>query len=271
MYGATHATSAGDFGFLDSTTEVLVYDSSLNHIRIPADNLVVGGTSAGATSAVTLNATGDIDVIGTTNAYVNILATSGSDASLYLRESGTGIVGAQFVYDGGDNKLYLKVGNNTNTTRLTIDRDSGLATFANNVTVTGTLSKGSGSFKIDHPLKPETHYLVHSFVESPQANNIYRGKVVLDAGQATVNLDSVSGMTEGTFVALNRDIQCFTTNESGWTAVRGSVSGNILTIEAQSECADTISWMVIGERQDQHMYDTNWTDENGKVIVEPEK
>ena len=29
-----------------------------------------------------------------------------------------------------------------------------------------------------------------------------------------------------------------------------------------------ISWLVIGERKDKHMYDTDWTDENGKVIVE---
>jgi len=33
----------------------------------------------------------------------------------------------------------------------------------------------------------------------------------------------------------------------------------------------TVSWLVICERQDKHMYDTNWTDENGKVIVEPLK
>ena len=29
--------------------------------------------------------------------------------------------------------------------------------------------------------------------------------------------------------------------------------------------------MVIGERQDQHMMDTDWTDEQGRVIVEPLK
>jgi hypothetical protein len=29
--------------------------------------------------------------------------------------------------------------------------------------------------------------------------------------------------------------------------------------------------MVIGERKDKHMYDTEWTDDNGKVIVEPLK
>ena len=132
----------------------------------------------------------------------------------------------------------------------------------------------SGSFKISHPLpeKNETHNLVHSFVESPQANNIYRGKVTLVNGSATINLDTESTMTEGTFVLLNRDIHCFTSNESDWDAVRGSVSGNILTIECQNPSSTaTVAWLVIGERHDQHMYDTEWTDENGKVIVEPLK
>jgi hypothetical protein len=142
-----------------------------------------------------------------------------------------------------------------------------------NLTVAGALSKGSGSFKIDHPLpaKTETHNLVHSFIEGPQADNIYRGKVTLVDGSATVNIDTVSGMSEGTYVLLNTNTQCFTSNESGWTAVKGSVAGNILTIEAQESCSDTISWMVVGERHDQHMLDTEWTDENGKVIVEPLK
>ena len=76
----------------------------------------------------------------------------------------------------------------------------------------------------------------------------------------------------GTFEVLCRDVHCFTTNEDGWTAVRGKVVGNILTIESQDNtCTDTISWMVIGERQDSHMLETEWTDENGKIIVEPLK
>jgi hypothetical protein len=149
---------------------------------------------------------------------------------------------------------------------------NGTSTVNHNVVVDGSLSKGSGSFKIDHPLMPDTHYLAHSFIEGPQADNIYRGRVTLQNGSATVNIDVASDMTAGTFAALNRDVQCFTSNESGWTAVRGSVSGGILTIEAEdSACSDTISWMVIGERKDKHMYETDWTDDNGKVIVEPPK
>ena len=109
-------------------------------------------------------------------------------------------------------------------------------------------------------------------IEGPQCDNIYRGKVTLSSGAATVNLDTVSNMTEGTFVLLNRDVQCFTTNETGWGAVKGSVSGNILTISAQDgSSTDTISWMVIGERQDNTVKSLDLTDDNGDLIVEPLK
>lgn len=138
----------------------------------------------------------------------------------------------------------------------------------------GALSKGSGSFNIPHPLPElsETHRLVHSFVEAPTADNIYRGRLQLENGQATVNIDTHVGMTEGTFSALNGNIQVFLQNDSGWDLVRGSVTDNILTIISQNQSStDNISWMVIGERQDQHMLDTQWTDEFGRPILEPLK
>jgi hypothetical protein len=167
--------------------------------------------------------------------------------------------------------------NYQNTNRFSIIKSGtelAIFTSTGGLTITGALSKGSGSFRIEHPLasKSETHELVHSFIEGPQADLIYRGKVTLVNGAASVNIDTASTMTEGTFEALCREIQCFTTNETGWTAVRGKVAGNILTIEAQdSICTDEISWMVIGERKDKHMLDTEWTDDSGKVIVEPLK
>jgi hypothetical protein len=145
---------------------------------------------------------------------------------------------------------------------------------ADSFNIAGALSKNSGSFRIDHPLlsKKDTHHLVHSFIEGPQADNIYRGKIQLVNGKAIINLDQASKMTEGTFVLLNGNVQCFTSNESGWTSIKGRIDSNILIIESEdSECTDTVSWLVVGERHDQHMIDTDWTDENGKVIVEPLK
>ena len=140
--------------------------------------------------------------------------------------------------------------------------------------VVGAVTKGSGSFHIEHPLesKKDTHDLVHSFIEGPQADLIYRGVIELTDGTAEINVDTVSGMTEGTFVSLNRCVQTFTNNESTWDNVRGSITGNVLTIESNdSTSTASISWMVIGERCDQHMIDTGWTDATGRVIVEPER
>ncbi|HTC94541.1 MAG TPA: hypothetical protein VK699_13965 [Terriglobales bacterium] len=84
---------------------------------------------------------------------------------------------------------------------LTPGSPSGNVQIAGNLSVTGSLSKGSGSFKIDHPLDPANKYLSHSFVESPDMMNVYNGNVVLDAkGQAWVELPDY-------FEALNQDFR----------------------------------------------------------------
>jgi hypothetical protein len=141
------------------------------------------------------------------------------------------------------------------------------------VHVTNSFTAGSNKgFRIahPHPSKKYTHDLVHNAIEAPQMDLIYRGKIDLVNGSATVNIDIKAGMTDGTFVLLNRDVQCFTSNETGWTAVKGSVSGNILTITAQdNSCTDTISWMVVGERQDDKIKGSELTTDDGDLIVEP--
>jgi hypothetical protein len=202
------------------------------------------------------------------DAAVNIEGSGGDFYALNMTGPTDVGFGMLVVFSDNTDSVYWQYrasGSSTNIIRILAD---------GSFHVFGSFSKASGSFKIDHPLpaKAETHHLVHSFIEGPQADNIYRGKVDLVGGSATVNIDTAAGMTEGTYVLLNTNTQCFTSNESGWTAVKGSVSGNTLTITAQDNtCTDTISWMVVGERHDQHMLDTEWTDENGKVIVEPKK
>src|SRR5262249_48766905 len=58
--------------------------------------------------------------------------------------------------------------------------------FLGDVSITGNLARGGGSFKIDHPLDPENKYLYHSFVESPDMMNIYNGNVTTDQTGAAV-------------------------------------------------------------------------------------
>ena len=143
-----------------------------------------------------------------------------------------------------------------------------------NVDICGTLSKSSGCFDIVHPLPAlsASKRLSHSFVEAPQADNIYSGVVQLVAGAATVNIDEQHNMTPGTLTALNRCFRTFTTNETNWDPVRGSVSGNTLTVEScVVDSTATVSWMVLGERHDPHMYNNPHTDVDGRVRVEYDK
>lgn len=205
-----------------------------------------------------------------TNAYgvyaaVNQDDTGGSMTNAYGvyskldRDAGTGGVGHLFRGDF-DGTWGTKRG-----LWLTGDNESSMD---------GSFTAGSKMFRIPHPLPElsETKDLVHVSVEAPAHDLIYRGKSELVNGSATINLDTKFGMTEGTFVALNRNVQCFTSNESDWSAVRGSVSGNILTIECQdSSSTATVSWMVIGERQDERVKSLASTDTDGNLILEPDR
>ena len=94
-------------------------------------------------------------------------------------EGGDGIAAIAGTGSGGinGNGIYAMGGDGTETFA---------GYFQGDVEVLGTLSKSSGSFKIDDPLDPANKYLYHSFVESPDMKNIYDGNVVTDgSGTAT--------------------------------------------------------------------------------------
>ena len=139
--------------------------------------------------------------------------------------------------------------------------------------VADTVSKGGGSFRIPHPIPSlsATKQLVHSFIEGPYCDLIYRGVATLNTGQSIINIDTYFGMTEGTFVALCKNIQVFVTNQTDWSGVRGNINNNILTITCQDPTStSTVNWLVVGERQDPHIINTYWTDNNGRPILEPD-
>ena len=195
--------------------------------------------------------------------YVTIGAGTNSEAGLLFADKDAA-ESAGVKYSNANNSMIFRV-NASNC--FTLD-SSGDATF------TGAVSKGSGSFRIDHPLpsKNDTHHLVHSFIEGPRADLVYRGVATLSSGWIQVDLDEAVGMTDGTWELLCRDPQAWIQNDPGWDAVRGSGEGGTLTIECQNtDSSDTVSWMVVAERQDQHMIDAGWTDDEGRVILEPEK
>ena len=240
-------------------TPILFGTNNTERMRLDANVLTIKGPHASSGGQVFLQSTDASDADD--EKYGKIKAVNNGNTTL---------ASIEFTSEGSaNNQSHIEFYTNNGSAlshRMRI-RSNGT------IQIDGAVSKGSGSFEIPHPLesKKDTHKLRHSFIEGPQCDNIYRGKVTLSSGTATVNLDTVSGMTDGTFVALNRDIQVFTTNESDWNPVKGSVSGNVLTITCQdNQSTDTVSWMVIGERQDDNIKESQITDVNGYLIVEPE-
>jgi hypothetical protein len=131
--------------------------------------------------------------------------------------------------------------------------------FNGNVQVTGFLSKGGGSFKIDHPLDPENKYLSHSFVESPDMMNIYNGNITTDgSGLAVVELPNY-------FSSLNRDFryQLTVVGQFAQAIVAEEVKENRFTIQTSAPGVK-VSWQVTGIRQDA------WANKN-RIKVEEDK
>ncbi len=131
--------------------------------------------------------------------------------------------------------------------------------FSGNVNVTGTLSKGGGAFRIDHPLDPENKYLQHSFVESPDMMNIYNGNVSTDnKGFATVEMPSY-------FDALNRDFryQLTVIGQFAQAIVAQEISSGRFVIQTDKPDVK-VSWQVTGIRHDK------WANAN-RIQVELDK
>ncbi len=131
--------------------------------------------------------------------------------------------------------------------------------FSGNVDVTGTLLKGGGAFKIDHPLDPENKYLQHSFVESPDMMNIYNGNIVTDdKGFATVEMPTY-------FDALNRDFryQLTVIGQFAQAIVAEEINDGRFVIQTDKPNVKA-SWQVTGIRQDK------WANAN-RIQVELDK
>lgn len=131
---------------------------------------------------------------------------------------------------------------NPGTTRLYVE---GSVEITGDLNVVGTVSKGGGSFLIDHPLDPKNKVLRHSFVESPEMRNIYEGAAVLDnSGAAVVELPKY-------FEALNKDYRYQLTCVGGFAPVyiKEEIKGNKFVI-AGGKPGLKVNWMVTGTRHD---------------------
>jgi hypothetical protein len=183
---------------------------------------------------------GQLGIYGTSSAGYGVWGVS---------DTGTGVQGNSTQDDGmyggsqnGDGVHgYSITGNGVSG-----DTTSGLAGyFHGNVQVTGNLSKGGGSFKIDDPIDPADKYLYHSFVESPDMMDIYNGNVTTNAnGDATIQMPAW-------FQPLNRDFRYQLTpiGQFAQAMVSSEIKDNSFSIKTDKPNVK-VSWQVTGIRQD---------------------
>jgi hypothetical protein len=132
--------------------------------------------------------------------------------------------------------------------------------FDGRVHVTGNLSKGGGSFEIDHPLDPANKILRHSFVESPDMMNVYNGIIRTDGnGYAAVVLPDY-------FESLNMDFryQLTVIGDFAQAIISEKINGNRFFIRTDKPNVE-VSWQVTGVRKDP------WAEKNRIIIEEYKK
>ena len=171
-------------------------------------NALVLTSGSGNLTTLTLdssqNATFAGDVIMSKNAgpTLNMNTNSAGNTSKILLHEGTTASpqnGASIRYDGSTNNFKIGVGTNVDTTRLTIDRGTGLATFANDVSVTGTTFL-DGLVTIDHNLNIQNNGVLKiagtEVISATRAINAtsatFAGDVNVTAGKVDITQSSAT-------------------------------------------------------------------------------
>ncbi|MGE5156314.1 MAG: hypothetical protein ACM3JP_02335, partial [Betaproteobacteria bacterium] len=295
--GAIRANGGNNHGLV-ATTANAAANAVRGVATGAADNAVaVYGESAGMAGAagvkgVATNATGGIVPVG-----VNGTATRGDGVSGYAAytgaeafngvtgetegQPGAGVYGAAYNSNGTNFGVYALAygltgraiyaeanasGVNYGVYAVTTSGSGyglwsqGQAHVQGDLSVSGSISKGGGSFRIDHPLDPANRFLSHSFVESPDMKNVYDGVVTLDAsGEATVELPEY-------FEALNSEFRYQLTPLGGAAPelhVKTRVRDARFSI-AGGQPGQDVSWQVTGIRHDR------WAEAN-RIVVEEAK
>lgn len=241
-----------DFKTSDSTTRT---SAAIGQRIIMQPGAAWGGSPAVIGQEITIgaNATGSVETrgllvqnysVGNTTSYGVFSSTIGANGTNY---------GGYFQADGATNNVALRADGN--------------------VVITGSISKGSGTFLIDHPLDPFNKDLAHGFVEAPRYDLIYRGTAKLVGGRAKIDIDAASDMTGGTFAALTFNaVVTSLQNQDGFARLRpGKIDGGGFEIICEDQtCTDLVSWVVIAERNDSFVksdLDPN-TNSDGRFVPE---
>jgi len=244
----TNATAIGAYAEVTESNALVLGEINGVNSAYASTNVGIGTTAPISTLDVDASAPGALGpTITLTNPGGGTSAATSIDFNSYAPRTGKYNPAARIeaVDAGGWSDMLAFMSNISGTYNSGLQTNMTIDTFGD-VAIKGNLSKGGGSFKIDHPLDPANKYLYHSFVESPDMMNIYNGVVMLDArGSVWITLPKY-------FEALNQDFRYQLTSigrpQPGLYVAR-EISGNRFRISG-GKPGGKVSWQVTGIRHD---------------------
>ena len=252
---AANSANRGVFGNGNSTSSV--FNQGVLGIAIPTRNSTTGynagvlGEAAGHSNInygfISLNyGTGNTNYGSADFAYGSVTGSKKNIGSYaYAFGADTNIAVRAYAKDDAGSVNYGVYSEVAGIAGSMAGRFIGNTRVEGNLVVTGSISKGSGTFKIDHPDDPENKFLVHSFVESPDMMNVYNGNAITDAnGFVTVELpDYVENANKDyryQLTPIGQFAQCI---------IKEKVKGNKFVIQTDKPNVE-VSWMITGIRSD---------------------
>jgi hypothetical protein len=194
-----------------------------------AESTIGGGNAAYFNATGTSNGAASYAITG-----LGVYGQSTSSYGVYGRTLSLGVAGV--IGYAGNNTTYGMLGFNNQ-----------YSLYGNgDIAISGTLAKGAGTFKIDHPQDPANKYLIHSFVESPDMMNIYNGNIVTDGnGEATAQLPDY-------FSVLNKECRYQLTAIGTFAqAMVAEEVNNSNQFKIKTDKPNVkISWQITGIRKD---------------------
>lgn len=238
--GGIFFRKTGSFGVGDLifATRNTADNASVNAADASMTILSTGNVGIGTSAPVRL-----LDIRSTGFQAARIASTDNTGAAFELVRPGTTSNDFRLLNNG---VLRIQYGGNTDDLfggaldLMTINT-------LGNVAITGSLSKASGTFKIDHPSDPANKYLVHSFVESPDMMNVYNGNIVTNvSGEAVVSLPNYFG-------TLNKDFRYQLTPIGVFSQaiILEEINENTNSFKIKTDQPNVkVSWQVTGVRKD---------------------
>jgi hypothetical protein len=131
------------------------------------------------------------------------------------------------------------------------------------VSLGNSLTTGTKSFRIDHPLDPANRFLTHFCAEGPEPTNIYRGTATLDeTGSAWIDLPDY-------FAEINTDETYQLTPIGGPMPslhIAQTVTNNRFRIDGGTP-ASRVSWTVTGRRNDLYVRTRGFETQSEKPLA----